>query len=408
MVENIWIAGVGMTPFGLHSEMSVKDLVRAAVSSALTDAQASVGDVPAAYFGNTTQASLEGQLMVSGQIALREMGFQGIPVVNVENACATGATAMHQAVNHVRAGVGDVALAVGVEKMNVGTMEERMSLFDGAHDVSEPEALERTMLSMGGGQAESGEGQRSIFMDIYAAMARNHMRVYGTTQEQVAAVSSKNHAHAVDNPRAHFREEMSVEQILTARPLSFPLTVPMCSPITDGAAAVVICNDTGLRRLESEAPVRVLASVLGTGTDRDTTNFDGHISRLVADRAYLEAGIGPDEVSIAEVHDATAFAEILQTEMLRLVPDGEGGPAALAGDTSIGGRIPVNTSGGLESKGHPIGATGLGQIFELVDQLRGTAGRRQVDGARIGLAENGGGFHRGEEAVASVIILGGK
>lgn len=201
---------------------------------------------------------------------------------------------------------------------------------------------------------------------------------------------------------------MSVEEVLAARGLSHPLTVPMCAPITDGSAAVVVCSDAGLRRLRAERPVEVLAAVVGTGTDRDTTTFDGHISARVVARAYEKAGVGPEDVDVAEVHDATAFAEVLQTEMLGIVPPGEGGLAAERGDTSLGGRIPVNTSGGLESKGHPIGASGLGQIFELTEQLRGTAGPRQVPGARIALAENGGGFHRGEEAVTSIVILGGK
>jgi acetyl-CoA acetyltransferase len=182
----------------------------------------------------------------------------------------------------------------------------------------------------------------------------------------------------------------------------------MCAPVTDGAAAVVVCSDEGLRRVAAERPVRVLASVVGTGSDRDLGFFEGHIGRRVAARAYHRAGLGPADVDVAEVHDATAFGELLQTEVLGLVPPGEGGPAAERGETALGGRLPVNPSGGLEAKGHPIGATGLGQVFELTEQLRGTAGSRQVSGARIALAENGGGFHRGEEAVASVLILGGK
>jgi acetyl-CoA acetyltransferase len=336
------------------------------------------------------------------------MGIQGIPVHNVENACATGASAFGLAVTQVRAGEADVALAVGSEKMHVDDPQRTMALFDTAYDVSDPAALQRKLKELGGEVDEPDPGRRSIFMDIYAAMARNHIRLHGTTQAQIAAVAAKNHAHAVDNPRAHYRKAMSVEQILAARKLSYPLTVPMCAPVTDGAAAVVVCSSEGLRRLGAERPVQVLAAVLGTGTDRDTTTFDGHISQQVARRAYDRAGVGPEEVDVAEVHDATAFAELLQTEMLGLVPPGEGGPAAERGETTLGGRIPVNTSGGLESKGHPIGASGLGQIFELTEQLRGAARSRQVPGARIALAENGGGFHRGEEAVTSIVILGRK
>lgn len=410
MTTRVWIAGIGMTPFGIHPDQSNHDLALRAVSDALVDAGpgADKGALDIAFFASATHGFLQGQAMVSGQIALREMGVQGIPVHNVENACATGASAFSLAVTQVRSGEADVALAVGSEKMHIGDAERTMALFDTAYDVSDPAALEQTLKELGGEIDEPDLGRRSIFMDIYAAMARNHMRLHGTTPEQIAAVAAKNHAHAVDNPRAHYRKAMSVDDVLAARKLSHPLTVPMCAPVTDGAAAVVLCSDDGLRRLGAERPVEVLAAVIGTGTDRDTTTFEGHISRRVAARAYDRAGISPVDVDVAEVHDATAFAEVLQTEMLGLVPPGEGGAAAERGDTSLGGRIPVNTSGGLESKGHPIGASGLGQIFELTEQLRGAAGSRQVTGARFALAENGGGFHRGEEAVASVVILRGK
>lgn len=402
-----WIVGVGMTPFGIHTDLSNHDLARWAIRDALADAGSAPGAVEAAFFGTATHGFLEGQAMVSGQIALREMGFQRIPVHNVENACATGATALGLAVTHVKAGEADVVLAVGAEKMHVGNPERTMALFDTAYDVANPAALARTLEELGGKVDEPDLGRRSVFMDIYAAMARSHMRLHGTTPEQIAAVSAKNHGHAVGNPRAHYRRAMTVDEVLGARKLSHPLTVPMCAPVTDGAAAVVVCSDEGLRRLGVERPVRVLAAVIGTGTDRDTGSFDGHISQHVVARAYDKAGVGPEDVDVAEVHDATAFAEVLQTEMLGLVPRGEGGPAAARGETTLGGRIPVNPSGGLESKGHPIGASGLGQVFELTEQLRGAAGSRQVPGARIALAENGGGFHRGEEAVTSIVILGG-
>ncbi|GAA0219958.1 thiolase family protein [Actinomadura nitritigenes] len=405
MTTPVWIAGVGMTPFGRHSGKSVSDLTRWAVTDALRDCGAAANDLDAAFFGTAAQGALEGQHMIPGQIALRAMGIQRIPVVNVENACATGASAFALAVNQIRAGAAEVALAIGVERMNVGDPERTMSVFDGAYDIADPAALARTLLDLGGEVDEPDLGPRSIFMDVYAAVARNHMRLYGTTQEQIAAVAAKNHDHAAANPRAHYRRPMTVSDVLAARRLSYPLTVPMCAPITDGAAAVVVCSEAGLRRLGAPKRVEVLASVIGTGTDRDTRTFEGHQARLLAARAYEQAGVGPDDVDVAEVHDATAFGEVLQTEMLGLVPPGEGGPAALRGETALGGRIPVNPSGGLESKGHPLGASGLGQIFELTEQLRGTAGPRRVDGARIALAENGGGFHRGEEAVTSVVVL---
>ena len=248
----------------------------------------------------------------------------------------------------------------------------------------------------------------SVFMDIYAAMGRMHMREYGTTQHQFAAVSSKNHAHSVHNPLAQFREAYSIEQILAAAPIAYPLTLPMCSPISDGAAAAIVCSEAGLARLgvARQRAVRVLATVLQTGSDRPAEALDQHLVRLGSAKAYEQAGVGPQDVSVAEVHDATAIGEIIQSEVLGLCKPGEGGPMAERGETRIGGRIPINPSGGLESKGHPIGATGLGQIFELVTQLRGEAGARQVQDARIGIAENGGGLRGVEEAVACITLLG--
>lgn len=407
MNSNVWIVGVGMTPFGKHLETSNHDLARDAVTDALADAGTAAEDLQLAAFGSNTSGLLQGQTSVSGQIALRGMGIQGIPVYNVENACATGATAFNVAVMSILAGQSDIALAVGTEKMNIGDGAKTMRVFDGAYDVSDPGSLERVLSELGGDYDDSDVGHRSIFMDIYAAWARNHMRLYGTTQEQLAAISSKNHAHAGDNPRAYFRAPMTVEEVLAGRPLAYPLTVPMCAPVSDGAAAAVLVSDEGLKRLSAARPIKVLASAIATGTDRDYTTFEGHISSLAGAKAYEQAGVSPEDIDVAEVHDATAFGELLQTELLGLVPEGQGGRAAQNGETTLGGRIPVNPSGGLAAKGHPIGATGLGQVFELVDQLRGNAGTRQVEGARLALAENGGGFHRGEEAVASVIILEG-
>ncbi|ALG83234.1 thiolase [Gordonia phthalatica] len=396
-----------MTEFGVHRALSVKQLVASAVGDALADAGAETGSLDVAFFGTATQGRLEGQTSVPGEIALREMGIGAIPVFNVENACATGASAFALACAHLRAGLADVALAVGVEKMHTDDPAAAMAVFEGGFDVNDRAGLDRDLAILGGASDTSDVGRRSIFMDIYAAMARSHMGLYGTTAEQIAAVASKNHAHAIDNPRAFYRKNFTIEEVLAARPLAPPITVPMCSPVTDGAAAAIVCTEAGLKRLRAAGvPVRVLAFSVATGTDRDITNFENHVSSRAAQKAYEQAGVGPEEVSVAEVHDATAFGELLQSELMGLVPEGDGGPAALRGDTTIGGRIPINPSGGLESKGHPIGATGLGQVFELVEQLRGRAGSRQVEGARIALAENGGGFHRGEEAVASVIILG--
>jgi acetyl-CoA acetyltransferase len=400
----VWVAGVGMTAFGVRPEASVKDLTRDAVTEALSDAGAELGDVEAAYFGNTCQGVLEGQVVVAGQMALRSMGFERIPVVNVENACATGATALHQAVLHVRSGAGDVVLAVGAEKLNIGDAQKSLRVFDGGVDVNDLAGVRSVLTELGGEIPDSGR-PHSMFMDIYAALARAHMDAFGTTQRQLALIAEKNHAHAVHNPLAHFRKEMSATEILAARPVAGPLTVPMCAPLTDGAAAVVVCNSAGLRRLGARRPVRVLATVVRTGTVRPLSAWDRSVSRLAAQDAYEQTGVGPDDVSVAEVHDASAFGELLQTELLGFCEIGSGGKLAESGATRLGGLLPVNPSGGLESKGHPMGASGLAQIYELAHQLRGNCGVRQVPDARIALAENGGGWYGSEEAVAAITIL---
>jgi len=406
MKEPVYIAGIYMTNFGVFPEKSVKSMTHEAVAGAIADANAAIGDIGAAYFGNVGQGLFEGQTSIPGQIALRSMGFERIPIYNVENACATGTTAFNLAVTALRAGVTDVALAVGAEKMNNEDMSKVLASFEGGFDVHDREGVYRLLDELGGENPDKGTGHRSAFMEIYAATARAHMRTFGTTQQQMALVAAKNHFHSTMNPKAHFRMEMSVEKILDARPIGFPLTVPMCSPLTDGAAAAVLCTREGLARLNAPRPVNVLASVIGTGTDRQFDQWDQSTSRLAALRAYEEAGVGPEDISVAEVHDAASFGEIVQSEYLGFCHIGEGGALAESGATRLGGRIPINTSGGLESKGHPIGATGIGQLYELVCQLRGDAEKRQVENARFALAENGGGMYGCEEAVAAVTILG--
>jgi len=411
-MEPIYIAGVGMTPFGRHLGLSVKDLTRQAVQAALRDAGCVSGQLQSAFFSNATQGHMEGQHMVRGQLALRAMGISGIPVVNVENACASASTALHLAVQGVASGAADIVLAVGAEKMVSDDKARMFAAFDGAWDVHEVEASKARLLAMGEGVTPPAGSQSprpySVFMHIYAAMGRLHMGLYGSTQAQFAAVAAKNHGHSVHNPLAQYREAMSVAEVLAAPPISYPLTLPMCSPVSDGAAAAIVCNAAGLKRLQGDArrAVRVLGCVLQTGSDRAADDLQNHLVRKAAERLYAQAGVAPQDVGVAEVHDATAIGEVLQSELLGLVPEGQGGLAAERGDTAPGGRIPINPSGGLESKGHPIGATGLGQVFELVAQLRGEAGSRQVPGARIALAENGGGLAGVEKAVACLTLLG--
>jgi acetyl-CoA acyltransferase len=412
MSNHIYIAGVGMTPFGKHLTASVKDLTRQAVTGALADAGCELAQLQAAYFANATQGHMDGQHMIRGQLALRAMGLQSVPVVNVENACASASTALHLAVQHVRAGAADIVLAVGAEKMFSDDKARMFAAFDGAWDVHDTEASRARLLRMGEGieppAGSTSPRPYSVFMDIYAAMGRMHMREYGTTQREFAAVSAKNHMHSVHNPLAQYRDPYTIDQVLAAPPITYPVTLPMCSPVSDGAAAAIVCSEAGLKALKGSPgrAIRVLACALQTGSERGAADFERHLVRLAAKRLYEQAGIGAQDVSVAEVHDATAIGEVLQSELLGLVPMGQGGAAAERGETTIGGRIPINPSGGLECKGHPIGATGLAQVFELVTQLRGEAGARQVQGARIALAENGGGLAGVEEAVACLTLLG--
>jgi len=408
--SDIYIVGVGMTPFGKFLDRSVKELTREAVTAALTDAGAQLTDIEAAWFANAAQSTLEGQGSIPGEIALRSMGIQEIPVTNVENACASASTALDQAATWLEAGRGGVALAVGAEKVVPEDRAKMFSVFDGGWDVHESKAAAARLLALGDGMSdpdgEEDTGQRSVFMDIYGALAKFHMNAFGTTQRQLAAVAAKNHVHSQHNPLSQYREPMSVDEVMAARKVSWPLTLPMCSPISDGAAAAVLCREEELHRFDRSRAVKIHATALRTGSDRKAEEFDRHVTHLAAMDAYARAGLGPEDMDVAEVHDATAFAEIQQVENLGFCGFGEGGPLTESGATSLGGKIPVNPSGGLESKGHPVGATGLAQVFELTTQLRGEAGGRQVEGARFAIAENGGGFHGIEEAVACVTILG--
>jgi acetyl-CoA acetyltransferase len=408
-MSEIYIVGVGMTHFGKLVDQSIKAMVATAVRQALEDAGARVPDIGAAFFANSTQAIMDGQHAVRGQMALRPLGFAGIPIVNVENACAGGSTALNQAVANLKAGTTDVALAVGVEKM-VDPHDKRKSsaIFDGAWEVHEVDEVVGSLAQIGDGMPPPpGKelGVKSPFMELYASMTRGHMARFGTTERQIAAVAAKNHHHSTMNPLSQYQTDMTIDEVLAGTLISWPLTLPMCSPISDGAAAALICTKDALARFPNSRPVKVMASVLTSGSDREWSQFDMHLCRRAAAKAY-EISVGPEDVSVAEVHDASSFAEIIQTENLGFCELGQGGWLAERGETSIGGRLPINPSGGLISKGHPISATGLGQIHELTLQLRGEAGARQVDGARIAVAENGGGFHGVEEAAAVVTVLG--
>jgi acetyl-CoA acetyltransferase len=289
--------------------------------------------------------------------------------------------------------------------------QRAIAMFEGGWDVTTARENEARILALGEGieipPSSESTPPYSRFMAIYAAMCRFWMKTFGTTQRQIAAVSSKNHMHSVHNPLSQYRQPFTIAEVLAAPPITFPLTLPMCAPLTDGAAAVIVCNEAGLAKLNGDRrrAIKVAATAITTTIPRNPDEFDKAVCHRAALLAYEEAGLGPNDVSVVEVHDATAMGEIMAVEHLGITPLGGAGPAAEAGQLSIGGRIPVNTSGGLECKGHPIGATGLGQIHELVTQLRGEAGPRQVEGAKVAMQENGGGSLGIEEAVVTVNLF---
>jgi len=409
-MRETFIVGVGMTPFGRFPGTSLAELAASASSDALRDADLDPSRVKAIIFANATQGALEGQHGIRGQAALDGRGFGNTPVFNVENACASASTALNLAHVMVGSEAFDCVLALGAEKMVTADPARSLAAFEGSWDVHRRDRTVADLTAMGRGlepPAEAADvGPHSVFMDIYAAFCRHHMAKFGTTQRQMAAVSAKNHAHSVHNERSQFRRAFSIEEVLAARPIAWPLTLPMCSPVSDGAAAALVCSRAFLeaRALGARA-IKIRASVVMSGDHRDPDRLDEHVARRASRRAYEMAGLGPDDVDVVECHDATAFGEILQSELLGFFPFGEGGPAAESDETRLGGRIPFNPSGGLESKGHPIGATGLGQVFELVGQLRGEAGARQVPSAKIALAENGGGLRGVEEAAVVITLL---
>ena len=412
-MRKVMIIGGAMTKFGKHFDRNLKSLVAEAVNGALADCGVAQEQLQGAWVGNASQGVLTGQESIRGQVVLRAMGIGGIPVVNVENACASSATALYGARALVALGEMDVALIVGMEKMYFEDRSRALAAFSGCTDVEilpqliqalseKQERAEKEMKSGIGEKKKSRE--RSVFMDFYASLVLNHMERYGSTQRQLAAVSSKNHFHSTMNPLAQYQKAMSVEEVLAAPEVVWPLTTPMCSPIGDGAVAMVICSDEFARRIGASHGVEVAACMIGSGEDHEP--IEESTLRRLAKSAYERAGIGPRDVDLAEVHDATAFGEIYAVEELGFCPLGEGGVLAESGHTTLGGRIPVNVSGGLESQGHPIGATGVRQIVELYWHLTSRAGKRQVRGAKVGLAQNNGGTIGGNsEGALSVTIL---
>jgi acetyl-CoA acetyltransferase len=387
----------------------MKDIAGEAIRGALDSAGIDKSKLEAAVVGNATAGLITGQEMIRGQVVLREMGIGGIPVINTENACASSSTAFHVAWMYVASGMYDVALAVGMEKLYHEDKRRSFQAIGAAVDV---EWVQQMAAAAKAAQEngdrdnpapEEGAGEkRSMFMDFYAAFARQHMQKYGTTKEQFARVAVKNHYNGSLNPHAQYREVYSLEDILTSPLVAEPLTRLMCSPIGDGAAAVIICSAEKAKQFTSK-PVYVRASILASGDDRQPGQPG--ITERAAQKAYETAGVGPEDINVAEVHDASAPAELVIYEELGFCKPGEGGQLIDAKATYVDGPIPVNPSGGLISKGHPIGATGVAQIYEIFSQLRGEAGDRQVRNPKVGMTENGGGMVKGEAAALAVHIL---
>jgi acetyl-CoA acyltransferase len=389
-LPGVVVAGAGMTAFGKRRDRTLRSLVAEAVDGALADAAISARDIQAAYFANAFAGLLTGQEMIRGQVLLRDLGFGGTPIVNVENACASSATAVQLAMHAIQAEQYDVALVVGAEKMVVGDRHRVSRALAAGLDV-DAHGLAGYVL----GEPSSQNG--TIFMDIYARDAETYLQRGAATREDLARVAVKSRAHGALNARAQFRRPVTVEQVLDDRTISGPLTLSMCSPITDGAAGLVLASERWARRHAPRAP-RLRACSLGSAGAGDLTH-------RTARRAYEQAGIGPADLDLVELHDATASAELIHLEQLHLAESGRAAELLHNHETSLDGRIPTNVSGGLLSRGHPLGATGCAQLVELADQLRDRCGPRQVHNARLALAHNAGGHLGDEEAAAVVTIL---
>jgi acetyl-CoA acetyltransferase len=409
-MDNVYVIGVGMIRFGKYADKTVKSMAHEAVSLALKDAGLQKEQLQAAFVSNSFWGMFSNQHSIKGQVILRGMGIEGIPIASVENACAGASTAFYLGYTGIKAGMYDVVLALGSEKISNPNKSLSFQAYAAAMDVEDIENNMKRFAELSKefdtviplDKKESGD-ERSIFMDVYAMSAKWHMKRFGSTQRQLAVIAAKNHWHASMNPLAQYQKSITVEEVLNDKLVSYPLTRPMCAPVGDGAAAAILCSESFIKKLGTARAVKIRASVLGSGVDRDIDAPD--IGMRLAKQAYEKAGIGPEDIDTAELHDATAYGELHQTEAMGFCKLGEGGIFAESGATKLGGRLPINTSGGLESRGHPVGASGLAQIYEVILQLRGEAGKRQVEDARIALTENGGGFIGVEEAAMCINIF---
>jgi acetyl-CoA acetyltransferase len=385
-MRDVYIIGAYSTAFGRFPDRSYKDLTRETYLGALADAGLANGDaIEMAWFSNCG-AWVDGQACIRGQVMFTplvqdKLFPERVPMINVEGGCASAQMALHGAWKDILSGQCEVSLAIGVEKLyNPTDPKKTMDAYKAGIDQIDPQEWHAYYARAGeriGTKFELGEN-RTIFMDTYAMQAQYHMKKYGTTQRQFAIAAAKNHGNGARNPKSQYKFQFTPEQVLADRPVSYPLTRAMCAPVGDGGAAILLCSGDALKDMPRdvrERAVTVKASALSGGKYRDLD--EPGLSRVAAQKAYTIAGVTPADIDVAEVHDATAFCEVYQAEMLGFCEIGQGGRLVEAGETAIGGRIPINTSGGLESKGHPVGATGLSMLSELCAQLRGEAGERR-------------------------------
>jgi len=402
-MRDVAIVGVGMIRFGRHPEKGIKDLVRESVQDALRDAGIDPRRLEAAYVGSAVPGIMTGQEQIKAQVTLSAMGIDTIPMYNVENACASSSTALHLGWTAVGAGLYDCVLACGFEKLyDKDKLKSFMALGTAVDVENAVKFLEEFQARQGAREKIIAEGSgqsRSVFMDMYAYYTRTYMDRFGLAQEHFAKLAVKSHRNGARNPHAMYQKEVTLEEVLHSGDVAFPLTRMMCSPVCDGAAAAILCSREKAAQFTT-APVWVRGSVIGSG--RITYDLGDTLTSRLGPKAFEASGIGPGEIDVIEVHDATSPSEIITLIELGLCP-GEQAPGWIdEGALDVNGRLPSNPSGGLSSKGHPIGATGLGQVHEIALQLRGQAGARQVAGARTAMTHNGGGI-LGADAAAMAI-----
>ncbi|ABW66368.1 thiolase family protein [Desulfosudis oleivorans] len=392
-MRDVAIIGAGMTRFGKFPEKSIKDLVKESSQAAIKDAGIQPSDIQAAYVGSAVAGLMTGQEMIKAQVTLSAMGIEAIPMYNVENACASSSSALNLAWTAVGAGIFDCVLVTGFEKLYDEDKKKSFAALGTAVDIELFKLfLAEFQKNQGKGESiiKEGSGQkRSVFMDMYAHYTKIYMDRYGLTQEHFARIAVKSHKNGALNPHSQYQEEVTLEQVLNSGDVSWPLTRMMCSPIGDGAAAVIVCSKEAAARFGAR-PVWIASSVVGSG--KLSGDLEDTLTKRLAPKAFEAAGIGPDDIDVIEVHDATSPSEIITLIELGLCPGADAPKWIDEGYMEIDGSRPSNTSGGLAAKGHPIGATGLGQVYEIVNQLRGTAGKRQVKNPKVGMTHNGGGI----------------